>query len=112
LPARSSPGIFENSFNVPVPRPEFSKKFYFPSPEFKKKLGVLGPRPEFSGNIPFPSLEVSRNSFHFQARKIADTGIRSTILLVTKQISYHYSTSSPCKKYIFLLIFYEENYDL
>ncbi len=62
---------------------EFSKKFYFPSPEHSKKLVVLVPRPEFSGNIPFPSLVVPRNSWHLQERKTASTRIRSIILLFT-----------------------------
>jgi hypothetical protein len=28
--------MFKNSFYVPVPRTEFSKKFYFPNPEYSK----------------------------------------------------------------------------
>ncbi len=36
--SQSSPGIFEDSFGVPVPMLEFSKKFYFPSPEYSKTV--------------------------------------------------------------------------
>jgi hypothetical protein len=97
---------------MPVPRAEFSKKFNLPSLELKKKLGLLVPRLEFSGNIPFPGLEVSRNSLHFQARKIAITGTRSTVLLITKQMSYHYTTNSLGNLVIFLFICHDENYDL
>ncbi len=79
---------------VPIPRSEISKKFYFPSPEYSKRLVVLVPRPEFSGNIPFPSLEVLRNSWHLQARKTASRSIRFTVLLITKLMSYHYTISS------------------
>jgi hypothetical protein len=49
---------------------------------------------------------------HFQARKIAITGTRSTVLLITKQMSYHYTTNSLGNLVIFLFICHDENYDL
>jgi hypothetical protein len=86
--AGSSPGIFENSLCAPVPKPKFSKKFPYPNPEYLKWFSVLVPRRAFSGIVPFPSLELSRKSGHFQARKTASTGDRTTDLLITKQMSY------------------------
>ncbi len=88
----------------------FPRNSTSPARNFKKKLGLLVPRPEFSVNIPFPSLEVTRNSCQFQARKTADTGIRSTVLLVTKLMSYHYTISTVMKNSLFL-IFIKQNDD-
>jgi hypothetical protein len=92
------PGVLQGFLKTRLlhlfPGRKFPKKFYFPSLEYSKKLVVLVPRPEFSGNIPFPSIEVLRNSWHLKARKTASRRIRSTVLLITKQMSYHYATSS------------------
>jgi hypothetical protein len=101
--AGSSPGIFENSLCVPVSKPSFSKKLPYPNPEYLKWFSVLVPRPEFFGIVPFPSLELSGKSGHFQARKTASTWDQTTDLLITKQMSYPYTTSS----YKFHFLFYQ-----
>ncbi len=75
------------------PGRNFPRNFTSPARNIQQKLVVLVPRPEFFGNIPFPSLEVFRNSWHLQARKTASTRIRSAVLLITKQMCYHTTSS-------------------
>jgi hypothetical protein len=95
LPARSSPGIFEDSFGVPVPMLEFSKKFYFPSLEYSKivrctcsQTGVFREMFSFPAwNYPgFPGIS--------KQEKSASSWIRSDDLLNIEQMSYLFTTSS------------------
>ncbi len=61
--ARSSPGIFENLYCVPVPRPWFSQKFPYPDPEysgiFENDIVFLFPDRNFLELFPFPAWNIS-----------------------------------------------------
>jgi hypothetical protein len=112
LPARSSPGIFENSFNVPVPRPEFSKKIQLPQPGILKNVrGTCSQTGDFREYSLSQPRSISK-FLAFPSKKSCRYWDSSTNLLVTRQMSYHYTASSPYNEIIFLFICHEENYDL